>query len=65
MTTITTILLDRDGTLIEEEHYLRDPALVRLIPGIAATWKALADHRCRFFLATNQSGIGRGLFSRE
>ena len=65
MTTITTILLDRDGTLIEEEHYLSDPALVRLIPGIATPWKTLAGRGCRFFLATNQSGIGRGLFSRE
>ena len=25
MTDIDTILLDRDGTLIEERHYLRDP----------------------------------------
>lgn len=65
MTTITTILLDRDGTLIEEEHYLRDPDRVRLVPDIVAPWRALAENGCRFFLVTNQSGIGRGLFDRK
>ena len=35
MTKIDTILLDRDGTLIEERHYLKDPDLVALIPGTA------------------------------
>jgi D-glycero-D-manno-heptose 1,7-bisphosphate phosphatase len=65
MSTITNIFLDRDGTLIEEEHYLRDPDRVRLVPGIAAPWRVLAENGCRFFLVTNQSGIGRGLFGRE
>lgn len=65
MSSITAILLDRDGTLIEEEHYLRDPELVRLVPGTAEPWRVLAGRGCRFFLATNQSGIGRGLFTRK
>ena len=62
MSRIETILLDRDGTLIEERHYLRDPGLVALIPGVAAPMRRLAELGCRFFLASNQSGIGRGLF---
>jgi D-glycero-D-manno-heptose 1,7-bisphosphate phosphatase len=63
MTLIQTILLDRDGTLIEERHYLRDPAQVALVPGVAAPMRLLADMGCRFFLASNQSGIGRGLLT--
>ena len=42
MTRIETILLDRDGTLIEERHYLREPDLVALVPGAAAPMRRLA-----------------------
>lgn len=65
MTDIDTILLDRDGTLIGERHYLRDPDLVALIPGVAAPMRRLGMFGCRFYLASNQSGIGRGLFGTE
>jgi D-glycero-D-manno-heptose 1,7-bisphosphate phosphatase len=65
MTRIQTILLDRDGTLIEERHYLRDPDRVALIPGVAGPMRRLADLGCRFFLASNQSGIGRGIITPE
>ena len=63
MTDIDTILLDRDGTLIEERHYLSDPALVTLIAGVAAPMRRLIELGCGFYLASNQSGIGRGFFS--
>jgi D-glycero-D-manno-heptose 1,7-bisphosphate phosphatase len=63
MTPIDTILLDRDGTLIEERHYLRDPDQVALIPGIAVPMRRLAALGCRFFVASNQSGIGRGILT--
>lgn len=65
MTRIQTILLDRDGTLIEERHYLRDPEQVALVSGVAAPMRRLADMGCRFFLASNQSGIGRGLLTED
>lgn len=65
MTRIETILLDRDGTLIEERHYLRDPDLVALIPGVAEPMRRLAMLGCAFYLVSNQSGIGRGLFGHE
>jgi histidinol phosphatase-like enzyme len=29
------LFLDRDGTVIEECGYLKDPALVRVLPGFA------------------------------
>jgi D-glycero-D-manno-heptose 1,7-bisphosphate phosphatase len=65
MTRIHTILLDRDGTLIEERHYLRDPEQVVLVPGAAEPMRRLAELGCRFFLASNQSGIGRGLLTTD
>lgn len=63
MNGIDTILLDRDGTLIEERHYLRDPDQVALIPGTVAPMRRLAELGCRFFVVSNQSGIGRGLLT--
>ena len=65
MTRIRTILLDRDGTLIEERHYLRDPDQVALMPGVTEPMRLLAEMGCRFFLASNQSGIGRGLLTED
>jgi D-glycero-D-manno-heptose 1,7-bisphosphate phosphatase len=52
--------LDRDGTLIEDLHYLRDPALVRLLPGVGPALRTLNDAGVLAVVATNQSGIARG-----
>ncbi|MFP4515322.1 MAG: D-glycero-alpha-D-manno-heptose-1,7-bisphosphate 7-phosphatase [Desulfovibrionales bacterium] len=59
------VLLDRDGTIIEECHYLSDPGQVRLIPGAGRALKRLAESGARLFLVSNQSGIGRGFFTLE
>ncbi|HEX3236208.1 MAG TPA: HAD family hydrolase [Gemmatimonadales bacterium] len=55
--------LDRDGTLIEDLHYLRDAAAVRLLPGVAAAIRMLNDAAILAVVATNQSGIARGRLS--
>jgi len=57
------VLLDRDGTVIEDRHYLSDPSGVALLPGAARGLAALAVAGARLFLVTNQSGIGRGYFT--
>lgn len=62
MKNIQAVFLDRDGTLIEDKHYLCDPDKVTLIPHVAETLKALQDLGKKFFIVTNQSGIGRGYF---
>jgi D-glycero-D-manno-heptose 1,7-bisphosphate phosphatase len=59
------VFLDRDGTLIEDASYLRDPAQVRLLPGAATAVKRLNDAGVLAIVATNQSGIARGLLSRD
>ena len=57
------LFLDRDGTLIEERNYLCDPEEVVLLPTVREALRmALANH-FHLFLLTNQSGVGRGLFS--
>lgn len=55
--------LDRDGTLIHDAHYLRDPALVRIIDGVPAALRRLRDAGFALVVITNQSGIARGLVS--
>jgi D-glycero-D-manno-heptose 1,7-bisphosphate phosphatase len=53
--------LDRDGTLIRDEHYLADPDLVTLLPGAADAVRALNAAGVPVVVVTNQSGIARGL----
>lgn len=55
--------LDRDGTLIRDAHYLRDPAKVELLDGVPAALRALAAAGYATIVVTNQSGIARGLLS--
>jgi D-glycero-D-manno-heptose 1,7-bisphosphate phosphatase len=57
------VFLDRDGTLIVDRHYLSDPAGVELLPGSARAVRRLNQAGYAAILVTNQSGIGRGLFS--
>ena len=59
------VFLDRDGTIIEERHYLCDPAGVRLLPGAAEAIIALRERGFACVIVSNQSGIGRGLFTVE
>jgi histidinol-phosphate phosphatase family protein len=57
------VFLDRDGTLLEHVHYLKDPALVRLLPGTAAAINRLRRHGFACVVVTNQSQIGNNLLS--
>lgn len=59
---IANLILDRDGTIIADKHYLADPAGVELLPGAGQALASLCRAGVRLFVATNQSGIGRGYF---
>jgi D-glycero-D-manno-heptose 1,7-bisphosphate phosphatase len=65
MTRRRFVLLDRDGTLIIERHYLSDPQQVELIPGVAAGLRQLKNCQLGLVVITNQSGVGRGLFGQD
>jgi D-glycero-D-manno-heptose 1,7-bisphosphate phosphatase len=57
------VFLDRDGTLIENRHYLASPEGVALLPGVREAVCRLHAAGVRLFLFTNQSGVGRGYFT--
>jgi D-glycero-D-manno-heptose 1,7-bisphosphate phosphatase len=56
------VFLDRDGTVIEDTGYLRDPDEVRLVPGAADAIRRLSRAGFLVILVSNQSGVARGLF---
>ena len=55
--------LDRDGTIIEDAHYIAKPELVRLRPGAADAIGRLNRAGIPVIVVTNQSGIARGLLT--
>jgi D-glycero-D-manno-heptose 1,7-bisphosphate phosphatase len=57
------VFLDRDGTLIDDVHYIARPELVVLRPGAAAAVRRLNERGWPVVVVTNQSGIARGLIS--
>lgn len=61
----TLLLLDRDGTLIEDVGYPNDPATVRLIPNATKAIRELADLGFVPAVVSNQSGLARGLITPE
>jgi D-glycero-D-manno-heptose 1,7-bisphosphate phosphatase len=59
------IFLDRDGTLIEDVHYCKDPGLVRVLPGVIASLRTFKAKGFQNVIITNQSAIGRGWMTLE
>ncbi len=59
------VFFDRDGTLIEDAHYLASAEGVHLLPGVAASVAALNARRVLAIVVTNQSGIAQGLLSES
>jgi len=56
------LFIDRDGTLIVDVGYPRDPAQVEPLPGAVEALRAL-QARFALVIVSNQSGIGRGLIT--
>ena len=57
------VFADRDGTIIEDHQYVADPADVSLIGGSAEALQRLRRMGFALVTVTNQSGIGRGLYT--
>ena len=59
------LLVDRDGTIMVEKGFPKDPAEVELIPGAAAALRRARSLGLRVAVISNQSGIGRGYLTHE
>jgi D-glycero-D-manno-heptose 1,7-bisphosphate phosphatase len=57
------VFLDRDGTLVEDEHYLADASATRLVAGAAEAVRRLNGAGVLVVVVTNQSGIAQGLIT--
>ena len=57
------VILDRDGTINEDsDQYIKSPAEWKPIPGSLEAIARLTQGGWRIAVATNQSGLSRGLF---
>ena len=57
------IILDRDGVInVDSDRFIKNPDEWRAIPGSLEAIAKLTQSGYRVIVATNQSGVGRGLF---
>lgn len=59
------LFLDRDGTLMVDTGYVRDPADVTLLAGVAEGLRAAKEMGFELVVVSNQSGVGRGIITME
>ena len=57
------IFLDRDGTIIVDKGYLGNPDGIEFIPGVLSALRRFQEAGFLLIMVSNQSGIGRGLFT--
>lgn len=60
------VILDRDGVInYDSKQFIKSPAEWRPIPGSIEAIAKLSQAGYRVVVATNQSGLGRGLFDMD
>jgi D-glycero-D-manno-heptose 1,7-bisphosphate phosphatase len=64
MASVPVVVLDRDGTIIEDRHYINKESDVVFYPGAEDALKQIRDKGYAVFLVSNQSGVGRGWISQ-
>jgi D,D-heptose 1,7-bisphosphate phosphatase len=57
------VILDRDGTLNHDLGYTHKVQDLEILPGVKKSLQALANLGAQFFIASNQSGLGRGYYT--
>jgi len=62
---VKAAFIDRDGTLIEDCHYLSSPEGIRFKRGTIEGLRILRSFGFKIFVVTNQSGVARGYLSLE
>lgn len=59
------VLLDKDGTLLDDVPYNVDPARMRLAPGAARALRALGATGMPLAVVSNQPGVALGRFTEN
>ena len=59
------VFLDRDGTVILDKNYLSDPEGVEFEPNACEALRRLHNAGFGLIFVSNQSGIGRGLMTKD
>jgi D-glycero-D-manno-heptose 1,7-bisphosphate phosphatase len=60
------VFLDRDGVLNEDDpNYTYEVSRFKIIPGVPEALKKLKSQNFRLVVATNQSGIDKGIYTIE
>ena len=59
------VFIDRDGTIMEDTDYCSDPKDVRIFCGVVEALRRLKARGFKIIIITNQSGVGRGLFTLD
>lgn len=58
------LFLDRDGTLMVDTGYVRDPADVKLLPHVASGLREARELGFELIVVSNQSGVARGIIQK-
>ncbi|WP_455245762.1 lipopolysaccharide heptosyltransferase II [Petrachloros mirabilis] len=58
-----TVFLDRDGTLNYDPGFVTSAAELKLLPGVSSALARLKAAGAKLIVVTNQSGVGRGMFT--
>ena len=61
----SVVFLDRDGTIIKDKHYLRDPENIEFYDGVFSSLQRLRQSGYQLIVVTNQSGVARGLMTEK
>ena len=59
------VFLDRDGVINFDRGYVSQWSDFELLPGVVTALADLQDLGYRLIVVTNQSGIGRGFYTRQ
>lgn len=59
------VLIDRDGTVIQDVGYLSRMEEIDVLPGVPKAIQLLHQHGLKVVIITNQSAVARGFLSEE
>ena len=62
---LEAVFFDRDGVINYDSGYVIDQDKFHVLPGIFEIVRFLNNSKIKVIIITNQSGIGRGLFSQK